>query len=92
MVPVPATALVGRRALRADVRRALAASPLVTLAGPGGIGKSRLAISVAEELGDGFEDGVWFLDLTALPAELSLEEFALGIVTGRRHGGRDPQR
>lgn len=86
-VPVPPTTLVGRRGVRASVRRALETSPFVTLTGPGGIGKSRLAVAVATDLAERFVDGVWFIDLTALPAELSIDEYALGIVTGRKHGG-----
>ena len=57
--------LVGRTreiaTLEALLRRADV--PLVTLTGPGGVGKTRLAVAAAEELGDQFADGVAFVPL-----------------------------
>ncbi|MGW1011522.1 BTAD domain-containing putative transcriptional regulator [Streptomyces termitum] len=47
--PVPLTPLIGRAPLLADVRRALDAARLVTLTGPGGVGKTRLAVAAARE-------------------------------------------
>jgi predicted ATPase len=69
-LPVPANPLVGRDwevmavgdlVLREGVR-------LVTLTGPGGVGKSRLAVEVAERLGPSFEDGARFVDLASVAA------------------------
>jgi predicted ATPase/serine/threonine protein kinase len=65
-VPQPATSFVGRSSEVAEVRRLLASSRLVTLAGPGGIGKTRIAIEVANALAPRFYDGVWFVDLASL--------------------------
>jgi predicted ATPase len=62
-LPVPATSLIGRVAEREALRRAVAEHRLVTVIGPGGIGKSRLALSVAAELVGGRRDGCWFVDL-----------------------------
>lgn len=64
-LPTPATALVGRVKEITDVSGLLSArtSRLVTLTGPGGAGKTRLAIAVAHGLIDAFPDGVYFVPL-----------------------------
>jgi predicted ATPase/DNA-binding CsgD family transcriptional regulator len=69
------TDFVGRRAELAQVRDALAGARLVTLTGPGGIGKTRLALQVAAGAGRAFRDGVWLAELTGLrdPALLVAE-------------------
>ena len=89
-VPVLATPLVGRdddAAAVSDLARAEGVR-LVTLTGPGGVGKSRLAMEVARRLGPGFEDGVRFVELGSVPAaELVTAAIAaaLGLNTS---GGR----
>src|SRR5215471_14661401 len=65
-VPVELTSLVGRARELAEVKRLLAAARVVTLTGPGGIGKSRLALRAAHMLGRHFPDGVWLAELAGL--------------------------
>jgi non-specific serine/threonine protein kinase len=55
---------------------------LVTITGPGGVGKTRLAIRLASELQEGFHDGVWLIELArltnpALIAQLAVRTFSL---------------
>jgi predicted ATPase/DNA-binding XRE family transcriptional regulator len=67
-LPVPLTRLIGRETEVASIGRLLAQDDvrLITLTGPGGTGKTRLAQAVAAELLDEFPDGSWFVDLAPL--------------------------
>jgi predicted ATPase/DNA-binding CsgD family transcriptional regulator len=66
--PLYLTPFIGRGAELDEVARLLAdpARRLVTLVGPGGIGKTRLAVKVATQLLPGYGDGVWLVDLAPL--------------------------
>ncbi len=50
----------------AEVRKLLDSARLITMVGPAGIGKTRLALQVATELVSAYPDGVWFVDLAPL--------------------------
>lgn len=63
VLPAPLTAFVGRVRERGELMEALKAYRQVTAVGPGGVGKTRLALAVAAELAGDFADGVWFVDL-----------------------------
>ena len=67
-LPIPATAFVGRGRELAGVVALLGRSDvrLVTLTGPGGTGKTRLALQAAAASADEYPDGVWWVPLAAL--------------------------
>lgn len=65
-LPLELTSFVGREKESSEVQELLMRSRLVTLTGPGGSGKTRLALRVGVELFDSFADGVWFVELAAV--------------------------
>jgi predicted ATPase len=65
-LPAIVSDLVGREREIAEVRQLLSTGRLVTLTGPGGVGKTRLGIEVAQRLMDEYRDGVWLFDLAPL--------------------------
>ncbi|MEW2086717.1 NB-ARC domain-containing protein [Streptomyces sp. NPDC005283] len=63
------SSLIGRRRQLAEAKRMLRHSRLVTLTGVGGVGKTKLATGVADEVRRTFPDGVWLVELGALEDE-----------------------
>src|SRR3954453_21580562 len=68
-VPVPLTPLIGRARELVAVADTLQRTRLVTLTGPGGVGKTRLGRELARSQIGRRPDGVWLVDLTAGPAD-----------------------
>ncbi len=62
-LPAEATSFIGRRRELADLRKQLSAARLVSLVGPGGVGKTRLAVRIATDLARGFPGGAWLVEL-----------------------------
>jgi predicted ATPase/DNA-binding winged helix-turn-helix (wHTH) protein len=65
-VPAPLMRLIGREEAISRVSSQLAHHRCITLVGPGGIGKTSVALATAEGLTDRYEQGVWFVDLTTI--------------------------
>src|SRR5919106_1575497 len=64
-LPLELSSFVGREKELAEVKRLLKDNRLLTLTGSGGCGKTRLALAAAAELVEGFEDGVWLVELAS---------------------------
>lgn len=65
-LPVPLTSFIGREKDIAEIVRLLKSQRLVTLMGPGGVGKTRLAIAAARQMIGQFKDGVYWIDYIGL--------------------------
>lgn len=80
-LPVSLTRIVGRSDIVAMLVEQLPARRFVTIAGPGGIGKTTVALAVADELSPQYRDGVWFVDFAPV-ADALLVPSALASVLG----------
>lgn len=87
-LPQPHTSFVGRDQELAEIAKSLLGSRLLTLTGPGGSGKSRLALETGHHAMDQFEDGVWVVEL-ANTSEPDLVADAVADIL--RVGGRPGQ-
>ena len=65
-LPISLSSFVGRERELVELKRLLARSRLLTLVGLGGVGKTRLALQLAEDVRDAFRDGSYFVDLAPL--------------------------
>ena len=89
-LPRALTSLIGRTWERREVAGLLAGSRLLTLTGPGGCGKTRLALKVAEDVQGRFADGVWFVEL-ASTVEAAFAPRAVAAALGvREEPNRSP--
>jgi predicted ATPase len=89
-LPLELSSFVGREKELAEVKWLLEDTRLLTLTGSGGCGKTRLALAAAGELMEGFDDGVWVVELASL-ADPSLVPQAVASTLGiREQQGRSP--
>src|SRR5262245_14437599 len=88
-LPRQRTSFVGREGEVVEVTALLAGSRLVTLIGPGGTGKTRLALRVASDHLDRFPDGVFFVDLTPITDPTLVPSVIAQVMMVRDEPGRD---
>ncbi|HET6708313.1 ATP-binding protein [Amycolatopsis sp.] len=91
-LPAPLSSFVGRTGELREIRSRLGTSRLLTLTGPGGVGKTRLALQVATSLVKAFPGGAWLVDLTPArdrPAVARAVAAALGLP--ERDAGSAPE-
>ncbi|MDQ6746661.1 MAG: tetratricopeptide repeat protein [Candidatus Dormibacteraeota bacterium] len=72
-LPRPRTSFVGRQDVLGRLTSLVGASRLVTVVGPGGVGKTRVAVELAGHLAARFSGGVWFADLSVVTDPQALE-------------------
>ncbi len=80
-LPLPLTSFVGRQAEVGAVDDALSANRLVTLTGPGGVGKTRLALAVGFRLVDRYPGGVWLVDLSGVRSPELVPETVAAVLS-----------
>lgn len=78
-LPTPRTAFVGRRTELSRLDHLLRDHRLVTITGPGGVGKTRLAIAAASAAAPTYPGGVWFVDLAPVRPDLLTETIAARV-------------
>jgi predicted ATPase/DNA-binding winged helix-turn-helix (wHTH) protein len=81
-LPRPLTRLIGRDEAVRDVRALLVTQRLVTIVGPGGIGKTSLALRVAADVAPDYADGVAFADLSAVVDAARVPEAVAAVLAG----------
>jgi predicted ATPase/transcriptional regulator with XRE-family HTH domain len=86
-LPSPLTPLFGRHTEVEAIAHELASERLVTLVGTGGVGKTRLALAVAEAAGDKFEGGTWWVELGPVSDPHAVPAAVLAAVGGAERPG-----
>ena len=87
-LPASMTSFVGRRRELADLRELLPTTRLLTLAGPAGGGKTRLALALAESVRRDFQSGAWWVDLAPLADPALLASAVATSLNVREQPGR----
>src|SRR5207245_8647436 len=89
-LPAETTSFVGRRRELAEIRKKLSTSRLVSLVGPGGVGKTRLALRAAADLARGFADGAWLVELAEVRDGALVADAVLAALDLRDPAGTQP--
>jgi predicted ATPase/DNA-binding CsgD family transcriptional regulator/DNA-binding XRE family transcriptional regulator len=88
-LPFTATPLVGRTGDLARIEPLIEPGRVVTIAGTGGVGKTRLALELSRRVAPRFADGAWFVDLAAVSDSGNVGH-TVGRVLGLRESGKQP--
>ncbi|GAA3831554.1 LuxR family transcriptional regulator [Sphaerisporangium flaviroseum] len=89
-LPAETTSFIGRRRELAEVRKKLTEARLVSLIGPGGVGKTRLAIRMAAGLGRGFPGGAWLVELAEVHDPAGVGDAVMAALDLRDQAATDP--
>jgi predicted ATPase/DNA-binding CsgD family transcriptional regulator len=89
-LPAEATSFIGRRRELGEIRKKLTTARLVSLVGPGGVGKTRLALRIAADLGRGFADGAWLVELAEIRDGALVTNAVLGALDLRDQAAMKP--
>ncbi len=89
-LPSEVNSFVGRRRELSELKLAMGSSRLVTLTGPGGVGKTRLALRVATDLERACRDGAWLIELSDLQDPTLVAKTVMTTLGIRDHSGRWP--
>src|SRR5437588_2933584 len=89
-LPTEATSFIGRRSELAELRKRLTVARLVSLVGPGGVGKTRLAIRTATDLARGFRDGAWLVELADVRDSALVSNAVLAALDLRNQTATEP--
>ena len=89
-LPAEATSFVGRRRELAEIRKKLATARLLSLVGPGGVGKSRLARRAATDLGRGFSAGAWLVELAEVQDPALVSNAVMAALDLRDQAATEP--
>ena len=90
-LPAETTSFVGRRRELGELRKKLGVARLVSLVGPGGVGKTRLAIRAATDLARGFRDGAWLVELAEVTDPSLVGNAVVAALDLRDQAATEPQ-
>ncbi|WP_188195509.1 BTAD domain-containing putative transcriptional regulator [Nonomuraea sp. SYSU D8015] len=80
-LPAPVTELIGQDHAVQRIRELLATGRLLTITGPGGVGKTSVALAVGRSVAEAYPDGVWLIDLTTWDGMGDVAELVLSVLS-----------
>jgi predicted ATPase/DNA-binding CsgD family transcriptional regulator len=89
-LPGELTSFIGRDRELGEIRRLLQRTRLLTLSGPGGGGKTRLAVQAAGEVLHRYPDGAWFVDLSPVTGPVGVPQALAAALGAHEREGTDP--